>query len=150
MFRRTQTSLLPVMAWIFFAAATLLPTTASAAGYGVSPADAVAIVLVSSGSLLVLVGSCGGLLISQRDQLPTPDYPTPLRVPNLESAAAVRAPSMRGSFDVPAGPDGYGIRLATRQPRPGIAGGAGPSRNHAPTRTSAAREPQRLAETAVE
>lgn len=160
MFRRTKASLLSMMAWTFFAAATLLPTTASAAGYGVSTADALAIVLVSSGSLLVLLGLCGRLLLSQRDQLPVPEYPTPLRVPSLESVSAVRPPTMRGGFDAPAGPDSYGIRMATRQARPGIGGGTGdrhaapprlaPDNNRTPTWTSAMHEPQHLAVTAAE
>ena len=165
MFRRTQTSLLSVMAGIVFAAGALLPTGASAAAdrlvaYGLSPADALAILLVSSGSLLVLLGLSGRLFLSQRDQLPVLEYPTPLRVPNFESVSAIRPPSMRGGFDAPAGPDSYGIRLATRQARPGIGGSAGkrhvaPPRiasdsNPGPTWTNATREPQRLAETAVE
>ena len=149
-----------MMAWTFFAAATLLPTTASAAGYGASPADSLAIVLVSSGSLLVLLGMCGRLFLSQREPFLVTEYSTPLHVPDVEGATAVRHPSMRGSFDVPAGPDGYGIRLATRQARPGIGGGTGErhaapplmtsDRNHTSTWTGAAREPRRLAETAVE
>jgi hypothetical protein len=154
-----------VMAGILFAAVTLLPTGAIAAvdrlvANGVSPADAFAILLVSSGSLLVLLGYCGRLLLSQREQLPVPEYPTPLRVPNFESVSAVRPPNLRGGFEVPDGPDGYGVRLATRPARPGIAGGAGDSRaaprlltpdnNRAPTWTSATHEPQHLALTAAE
>ena len=165
MFRRTQTSWLSVTAGILIAAGALLPTGANAAAdrlvaYGLSPADALAILLVSSGSLLVLLGLSGRLFTSQGDQLPVPEYPTPLRVPNLESVSEVRPPNMRGSFDVPAGPDGYGIRMVTRQARPGIGGSAGDrhaappllnsGRNRTPTWTNATREPQRLAETAVE
>lgn len=160
MFRRTKASLLSMMAWTFFAAATLLPTTASAAGYGVSSADALAIALVSSGSLLVLLGMCGSLFLSQREQLSVPEYPAPLHVPELENISAVRPPNLRVSFHVPEGPDGYGIRLATRQARPGIAGGAGerraaprllpPDNNRTPAWTSATHEPQRLAEMAAE
>jgi len=150
-----------MMAWTFFAAATLLPTTASAAGYGVSSADALAIVLVSIGSLLVLLGMCGSLFLSQREPFSAPEYPTPLHVPELESVSAVRPPNLRVSFDVPEGPDGYGIRMATRQARPGIAGSAGdrhaaaprlaPDNNRTPTWTTGAmHEPQHLAVTAAE
>ena len=149
-----------MMAWTFFAAATLLPTTASAAGYGVSSADALAIALVSIGSVLVLLGMCGTLFLSQREQPSVPEYPAPLHVPELESASTVRHPTMRVRFEVPAGPDGYGVRLATRQVPPGIAGGAGerraaprllrPDKNRTPTWTSATHEPQHLAVTAAE
>jgi hypothetical protein len=161
MFRRTQTSLLSVMAGILFAAGALLPTGASAASaYGLPPADALAILLMSSGSLLVLLGFGGRLFMPQRDQFSVPEYPTPVRVPSFESFTAVRPPNMRGGFDAPAGPDSYGIRLATRQARPGIGGSVGdrhaappllnPDRNRTPTWTGVAREPQRLAEAAVE
>lgn len=153
MFRRTQTSLLPVIAAALFAAVALLPSAASAAGDGSSPADAVAILLVTAGTVLVLLGLCGRLLLSQRDQSSDTEFPSPLRLSGFESASDDRVPAA-------AEPDSYGIRSATRQVRPSIGDGARSGHAAAPLLTAdkkrarilanAAREPQRLAETAVQ
>lgn len=142
MFRRTKASLLSMMAWTFFAAATLLPTTASAAGYGVSSADALAIALVSSGSLLVLLGMCGSLFLSQREQLSVPEYPAPLHVPELENISAVRPPncesvsmSRRGRMAMEFGWPRVRLGLASQAARANVA----PHRGCCPQTTIAHR-----------
>jgi hypothetical protein len=50
-----------------------------------SPADALGILLAAAGSALVLLGLCGRLFLAQRDQSSTPEYPTPLHLPNFKA-----------------------------------------------------------------
>jgi hypothetical protein len=129
---------------------------------GSSPGDALAAFLVSAGSVLVLLGLCGRLFLSQRDQSPALEYPAPLRLPSFEGASEnpVHA-NMQGSLDASAERDRYGIPSAALQARRSVAGGAGsghaatplftpPNKKRASTLTNAARESQRLAESAVE
>lgn len=120
---------------------------------GSSPADALAILLVTAGSLLVLLGLFGSFFLSQRDQSSDPEYPSPLRLSGFGSASEDRVPAA-------AEPDSYGIRSAARQVRPSIGDGTGSGHAATPPLTSdkkrarilanVARESQRLAEPAVE
>ena len=85
-----------------------------------SPADALGILLASAGSALVLLGLCGRLFLSQRDQSSTPEYPTPLHLPSFEGASEypvhANAP---GDLDASAERDLYGdpIRHASGRER---------------------------------
>ena len=126
-----------------------------------SPADALGILLASAGSALVLLGLCGRLFLAQRDQSSTPEYPTPLHLPNFESASEDPThANAQGDLDASAERDLYEIPSATLAVRPRVAGGAGfvhaptplftPGKNRPSISTNAAHEPQRLAETAVE
>jgi len=127
-----------------------------------SPADALGILLAAVGSALVLLGLCGRLFLAQRDQSSTPEYPTPLHLPNFQSASEDPTyANARGDLDdASAERDLYGIPSTTLAVRQTVAGGAGsshaatplftPGKNRPSISTAAAREPQRLAETAVE
>ena len=124
-----------------------------------SPADALGILLASAGSALVLLGLCGRLFLSQRDQSSTPEYPTPLHLPSFEGGSEYPVyANAQGDLDASAERDLYRnpIRRARRRP----AGGADfahaptplfmPGKNRPSISTNAAHGPQRLAETAVE
>ena len=90
-----------------------------------SPADALGILLASAGSALVLLGLCGRLFLSQRDQSSTPEYPTPLHLPSFEGASEypihANAPD---DLDASAERDLYGIPSVTPQTRERAASGA--------------------------
>jgi hypothetical protein len=126
-----------------------------------SPADALGILLAAAGSALVLLGLCGRLFLAQRDQSSTPEYPTPLHLPNFESASEDPTyANAQGDLDASAERDLYGIPSATLAVQRSVADGAGsghaatplftPGKNRPSISTAAAHEPQRLAETAVE
>jgi hypothetical protein len=159
MFRRTQTSLLSVMAGIFFAAVSLLPASASAAGDQLvanasSPADALGILLASAGSALVLLGFCGRLFL-RRDQSSTPEYPAPLHFAGLANTSENRIRA-NAPGDAAAERDFYGMPSAALQARGSVASEPvatplfTPAKNRPSISSSAVHQSQRLARTAVE
>ena len=123
-----------------------------------SPADALGILLASAGSALVLLGLCGRLFLSQRDQSSTPEYPTPLHLPSFEGGSEypvyANAP---GDLDASAERDLYGIPSATPEsPERGAVFAHAPTPLFMPGKSrpsisaNAAHGPPRLAETAFE
>jgi hypothetical protein len=123
-----------------------------------SPADALGILLASAGSALVLLGLCGRLFLLQRDQSPTPEYPTPLHLPSFEGGSEypvyANAP---GDLDASAERDLYGIpSAAPESPERGAVFAHAPTPLFMPGKsrpsisTNAAHGPPRLAETAFE
>ena len=147
------------MAGIFFAAVTLLPASASAAGdllvaNASSPADALGILLASAGSALVLLGFCGRLFL-RRDQSSTPEYPAPLHFAGLANTSENRIRA-NAPGDAAAERDFYGIPSAALQARRSVASEpvATPLFTTAKNRPSissyAVHQSQRLARTAVE
>ena len=127
-----------------------------------SPADALGILLASAGSALVLLGLCGDDSLLSATSRPLRNIPTPLHLPNFESASEVsRLTRTRGatwtpqpsaiSYRIPSAT--LGVRRQCRRWR-GLchaANAAVHARQNRPSiSTNAADEPQRLAETAVE
>lgn len=123
-----------------------------------SPADALGILLASAGSALVLLGLCGRLFLSQRDQPSTREYPTPLHLPRLEGASEypvyANAP---GDLDASAERDLYGIpSTAPESPERGADFVHAPTplfmpgKNRPSISANAAHQPPRLAEKAFE